>query len=376
MTEEVEYLAKYKPDTLYVNPASSGKGSYATLLAENQFLIDEVAITERIRLAVTVFYVNEKKDISTFKLIKIRFNEHQEWQIDGELKVSKFEITKLKEFISLLTALDLEDAAKTRISLGAAHIDVLDTILRTDSGPEVLKKIAENPSLSEDIFALAHKKLELEVFNKLLTQLGSYKSTYIADHHLNKTGEEDIWQNYFERNPWIFGHGLNYIFLGNDGNKLEVTTTGFSHQSVGNRVDALMKTKAIISQYVLIEIKKPSSDLLQSKEYRSGCWAASSELSGAVSQIQKTVFDFTSNQISKVQVKDKNGMTTGEEIFRVQPKSYLVIGNLSQLKGHDEKFTCFQLFRSSIRNPEILTYDELYERAKCIVETISKSEKI
>jgi hypothetical protein len=41
------------------------------------------------------------------------------------------------------------------------------------------------------------------------------------------------------------------------------------------------------------------------------------------------------------------------------------------MKDSDERFTCFQLFRSSLIAPEILTYDELYERAKCIVATIS-----
>jgi hypothetical protein len=131
-----------------------------------------------------------------------------------------------------------------------------------------------------------------------------------------------------------------------------------------------MRTRAAISQYVLIEIKKASTDLLRKNHYRSGCWTVSSEVSDAVSQIQKTVFDFTSNQTSKVQTRTEDGYMTGYEIFRVQPKSYLVIGNLSKMKGSDERFTCFQLFRSSLMAPEILTYDELYERAKCIVNTL------
>jgi hypothetical protein len=92
-------------------------------------------------------------------------------------------------------------------------------------------------------------------------------------------------------------------------------------------------------------------------------------VSDAVSQIQKTVFDFTSNQTPKVQTTT-DGYRTGDEIFRVQPKSYLVIGNLRTMMDSDERFTCFQLFRSSLMAPEILTYDELYERAKCIVETL------
>ena len=61
--------------------------------------------------------------------------------------------------------------------------------------------------------------------------------------------------HFFEANPWIFGHGLNYVFLDKVGAKLEAITTGASHEDDGNRVDALMRTRAAISQYVVIEIK-------------------------------------------------------------------------------------------------------------------------
>ena len=35
---------------------------------------------------------------------------------------------------------------------------------------------------------------------------------------------------------------------------------------------------------------------------------------------------------------------------------------------NDDKFSSFELFRDSIRFPEIITFDELYERAKHIVK--------
>jgi hypothetical protein len=375
MSSDVEYLANYKPDTLYVNPAKNGKGAYASLLAENEVLIGEIEVTERFRLAVSAFYVNEREDYSTFKLTKLKYHKTHGWNADGEISINNFQLAQMKEFISLISSLNLKDAGKTKISVGDAHIDVLDTILRTDSGAEVLRKIADNPELSEDIFALAHKKAELQIFDQLLHN-ESYRDEYIAQHGLKKTGEEEVWQNFFECNPWIFGHGLNYIFLDKTGKKLESVTTGHSHESAGKRVDALMRTRAMISQYVLIEIKTPSASLLKAQEYRSGCWAVHSDLSDAVTQVQKTAFDFTTNQYHKIQTQDHDGRITGEEIFRIQPKSYLVIGNLTQLQGNDNKFACFHLYRTSLTSPEILTYDELYERAKCIVETISHKKEV
>lgn len=367
---DVEYLVNYKPDTLYVHPVQRGTGAYTNLLADGEELVGEIDVASRFKLALSMFYVREKKDFSSFKLTKLKWHRAHGWRKDGEVKINEFALSRLGEFVQLLSMLDLTEVTKSRISLSDLNFQNLGAILRSDKGAALLKQISEEPDLSEDIFALAHKKRELETFRRLLEETEIFADQYVSLYELTRTGEEDIWQHFFERNPWIFGHGLQYVFLDKEGKKLEAVTTGAAHGNAGNRVDALMRTRAAISQYVLIEIKKASTGLLRRNPYRSGCWTVSTEVSDAVSQIQKTLFDFTSNQIPKVQMKTGDGYRTGDEIFRVQPKSYLVIGNLRTMKDSDDRFVCFQLFRSSLIAPEILTYDELYERAKCIVDTL------
>ena len=70
---------------------------------------------------------------------------------------------------------------------------------------------------------------------------------------------------------------------------------------------------------------------------------------------------------------DEGGDPTGETLFLYQPKAYVVIGNLGEFgtsRGINEaKFSSFEIFRRSIMNPEIITFDELYERARYIVDT-------
>jgi hypothetical protein len=114
------------------------------------------------------------------------------------------------------------------------------------------------------------------------------------------------------------------------------------------------------------------SDLLENSSYRSGCYAASKELSGAVSQVQGTVFDAIQTLTSKFAPTDKDGNPTGEVIYNYQPKSYLVIGCLDEFLTengiNEKKLRSFELFRKNISSPEIITFDELYERAKFIVE--------
>jgi Domain of unknown function (DUF4263) len=167
-----------------------------------------------------------------------------------------------------------------------------------------------------------------------------------------------------------FGHGLNYVFLNKIGGKLESVTTGSAFDHPGKRADGLMLTRAEVSQYVLVEIKKNDTELLRRSPYRAGCWAVSDELSGAVTQTQKTVFEFARNRF-RDRLKKDSGEDTDTEIYSVEPRSFLVIGNLHQIKGNEDKIACFELFRRNIRSPEILTFDELYYRAKCIVSNIS-----
>src|SRR5438067_9432697 len=57
-----------------------------------------------------------------------------------------------------------------------------------------------------------------------------------------------------------------------------------------------------------------------------------------------------------------------ERTFTIQPKGILVIGHTNKLADPSQRNT-FELFRRNVVNPEILTFDELYERAKFIVES-------
>ena len=52
-------------------------------------------------------------------------------------------------------------------------------------------------------------------------------------------------------------------------------------------------------------------------------------------------------------------------------RSFLIIGSLSQFVGEhgisEEQYRSFELLRRNMNNPEVITFDELYERARFIV---------
>ncbi len=64
---------------------------------------------------------------------------------------------------------------------------------------------------------------------------------------------------------------------------------------------------------------------------------------------------------------------TGERLFLYQPRAVLVVGSLGEFQGehgiNDEQYSSFEMFRRNIVNPEIITFDALYERARCIVDS-------
>lgn len=352
MSDDIEYLANYKPNQLYTYPAQ--KGAFATIVAESEEDLGEVEITSRCKLAVKAFYVSERRDFGSLKITKLRFHKTHGWQSDGHIQVNCCQAVQMAQLLSIISHLDLSEATRARVSLENVDVAALGTLLGTDKGAAIIKEIAETPSLPHDIYALGVKRQALAEFEAMLG----------AAHN------ERTWQEYFERHPWVFGHGLNYVFLDKIGPKLEARTTGNAFDTPGKTADALMRTRAEISQYVLIEIKKDSTALLQKDAYRAGCWAASDELSAAITQTQKTAFQFSRNRFRDV-LKDGYGNETGELAYAVEPRSYLVIGNMAELRSNDDKIACFELYRRNTRAPEIVTFDELYQRARCIVENIS-----
>jgi Domain of unknown function (DUF4263) len=234
--------------------------------------------------------------------------------------------------------------------------------------PDVLAEVLRTKITKEDIVAIGYRREQLDAYARLLNN----PDYFAKAKDLKKCGNEALWQKFFEKNTWFFGYGLGYLFLSSlDDKKLENVVQGHSVASHGKRVDALMKTRGLIASLCFVEIKTHSTKLLADKPYRAGCWAPSDELVGAVAQVQGTVHGAVGQIGAKFVGQDENGAPTGEEAFNYQPRSFLVIGSLSEFTGkhgvNTEQYRSFELYRRNTAWPEIITFDELYERASYIV---------
>ena len=279
------------------------------------------------------------------------------------------EITILKEFLEAIQYIDIPSDGRSRVeynNITAATAKIRSILAENPGLDDVLIEMAQKKITSADVVALAYRKEQLEIFKGLLC---------------DENSDESMWQNFFENNIWIFGYGLNFVFNSPlQGRKLEQVVRGADIKSAGKRADGVLKTRGIISSLCLVEIKTHSTCLLKdvNNSYRRDCWQVSNELSGAIAQVQKTVQKTVENIGTELKRYYDNGDPTGEIVFAYEPKSYLIVGSLAEFDTdagvNVEKYSSFELFRKNIFNPDIITFDELYERARYIVQNNEENQ--
>lgn len=290
------------------------------------------------------------------------------------------EIPALLTFFQDIAAVQFDNGEKVNITDEELRKLVLSKAQATrlvQENQEVFSEVAQVEITREDIVALGYRKKQLNAFRRLL-----WERDYFDQAKAMKAigADEALWQAFFERNHWVFGYGLSYFFVtGFDNRKLEQVVEGHDLITRGKRADGLMKTRGIINAVCFVEIKTHETRLLDSTAYRAGCWAPSRELCGAVAQVQGTVAAAMQNLYGLIRPKDESGSPTGEEVFNFRPRAFIVAGSLGQFVTehgvNEEQVRSFELYRNSISDIDILTFDELYERSRFIVEAATSRQQ-
>jgi hypothetical protein len=229
---------------------------------------------------------------------------------------------------------------------------------------------------ASDVIALAHRREQVAQFHRYLEDDAYFE---VAVEMVADKKAETVWQRFFEANAWILGMSLSGQLLTSwDDEKLEQVVAGRSVASVGKRADALLQTSGRIRSMVFAEFKTHKTPLLGT-DYRTGCWAPSTHLSGGVAQAQGTVHRAAltiGERLAKVD--DEGAERLGEWAYLLRPKSYLLIGQLGEFVGdagghHIDKVRSFELYRRHLSEPEVITFDELLARADWLVAGTSEA---
>ncbi len=296
------------------------------------------------------------EDSENISLSTLKSGEGVKLDLDSETTLRLFEEMQNLQGI----------AEKIGIKYGRRSVELLK--VTPDKAPAI-QKIISNEYPNEMLALLANDHPDI------VAKLGAVKIHEVRAKALNeferslreKGDDESYWQDFFEINTWIFGYGLNYQVLRTIQNQpyyggKDYTNTG------GQRGDYLEATQAAVKFTVLVEIKTPKSPLL-GNQYRNGCWSISSELAGGVAQLQGNCSTWESHGAT---VPTAQEALTKQSIYTVRPKGILILGHCNELTDI-EKRNSFQLFRRELNNPEVLTFDEVYERAKFLVESSAQS---
>ena len=328
--------------------------------------------TPSARIEIVAKFLEDDRKLTVLTLQQFNGNNGQPHRTNFSFIGS--EIPRLLDFLHDIAEVEFKHAGAVNITdadLRKLVISKSQAASLVHDNQDAFLEALRGQVTKEDIVALGYRKKQLGIFSQLLSDPEFFD---LCKKQKSIKGDEPLWQAFFEKNPWVFGYGLSYFYVtGFDEKKLEQLVQGYDLLNRGKRADAVMKTKGIINSLCFAEIKHHNTKLVEGDHYRSGCWAPSKEMAGAVAQVQATVAIAMHKLHGMQRMLDDDGTPTGEDVFNFKPRAFIVIGSLSEFIGehgvNQDKLRSFELYRTSLMGIDILTFDELYERTKFIVET-------
>lgn len=335
-TSEADIIQNKKIGVIFVADFQDGTGKYLSI-AEAGISADlDVKISSRIHLRVTYLAKNEK--INGVEIAKV----------DGKniekIHFSTMDFERILQLLSLFSELDLKAVANKSVIFDQSIISdpeetskFLKLIALDPQGRDKITEIAKNYGLIKlgDIDSVIQKKEAVTHFEKILNSEVEF-NIYKTELCVGK--DEEAWQKFFSKNPWILGTDFVEVL---DERRLDV----------GNITDYLLKS---YDGFVdIIELKLPTEEF----------WTAEhiprSELTAATMQCNRYILQ-TERKINDLEFNKRIQQTP-----IVKPRITLIYGR-SVTWGNEGK-EAYRVLNSSYTNLNIISYDHLLERAKRLI---------
>jgi len=224
---------------------------------------------------------------------------------------------------------------------------------------EKKKVIIDNPE-EIDLSFIKHLNLnKLKNIDSLVSV--SRLENILKEWESNKeNSNEEFWQKNFQYHTWILSQIFSCPFI-QIGKKFYCG--GKEDDDKGGVKGDLLYKNNLTSNLAFIEIKTPKTDII-GKQYRGDeegkeniIYSMSGDVTGGINQVlnQRKVYLSTHG--------DNNGK------FLHNAKCILVIGKITDFKNGDEKKS-FELYRSSSKEVEIITFDELFGKIQTFLDLL------
>ena len=236
----------------------------------------------------------------------------------------------------------------------------LDQILAQREGAELLKKFLAWLTRHTGPLATTLGNLEPSELINFDAAVGAARLKLLLDEYEANQDNDDeaYWQKLFEQHSWVLSQVCSQPLVIIRG-QAYVGGKNIDNRD-GNVVDFLYRN-GVTDNATLIEIKTPVTTLLAPKEYRNNTYRPSSELSGATQQL-------LTDRLSLIQDYDSLTRNGDEEFKTFSPRSVLVIGNAGRQLLTRTKRQSFELYRSNLRDVDIVTFDELQKKISLVIE--------
>jgi hypothetical protein len=222
---------------------------------------------------------------------------------------------------------------------------------------EVIRSLLQNP---ENLSKL--QELTTEDLKRLsvAANLNSLKSVVRTWQQQRTNQDEGFWQEFFKLQSWVIAQVFaSPVVLFKD--KAYVGGKTIDNRG-GNLADFLFKNH-FTENVLIVEIKTPLSRLLSVTEYRQGIYRFSDDLGGGISQVLKYK--------SELQINYKNLQEDQTHFTAFDPKCLIITGDYSrEIQGDGSKGRSFTLLRHDSRNVAIVTYDELFDKVRLLIELL------
>ncbi|WP_405066904.1 DUF4263 domain-containing protein [Kribbella sp. NBC_01510] len=197
-----------------------------------------------------------------------------------------------------------------------------------------------------------------------LVNLDQLLRTYEAG--LDAGHNEPWWQRYFEENVFVlqllFGGPTVFVSsqvpIGKGGNSAK-----------GKKIADYLFQSPTTNNAALVEIKRPSTRLMNARAYREGVYGVSSEITKSVTQVLDQALQLTKNE------KDTQARTPGASWVSTAPRCFVVAGRTDELTTADKQKS-FELFREHLSGVRVVTYDELFRQLQLLRDYLAPDDDL
>ncbi|MEP0855009.1 Shedu anti-phage system protein SduA domain-containing protein [Trichocoleus sp. DQ-U1] len=187
------------------------------------------------------------------------------------------------------------------------------------------------------------EKTKLQTYRQKLEE---FRERLKADYP--ETKSPDSWQEWIYKNNWLFG--IQY-------------GTPIAHPRVGFRsiLDYLFPTPDGFID--ILEIKKPSHEVIKEDNSHSGAFRWSGEANEAIGQVVNYLHEI---ELHQLEIAKKFKQELSLELSTIKPRAFILIGK-SDNWGDKEK-EAFRRLNHSLHGIEVMTYHDLLRRGENLIK--------